>query len=372
MQGPGVMRGMFAVIVALGASADPTAQSGHGAAPNEAARLVAIVDAVAAGGAAGGDAWLLWTGHFLRGAEGKVYVPFTVSIAEAPREFGDAGLYVRVARRGAGAGGAPGAGATIVGFQPGQIPVSVPERQFVPEGVPTPGENAAALALLDRSRQQASRHSFEQYERITARDLRGASLQRAFLVEPGEYDVYVAIRERGRDAAGPKWAVLKRAITVPAFPPGRLAASSVIIADRIDALPHALNAAEQKRRPYALGSAEIVPAADNTLGADETLTIAFLIYNPGLDAAGRPRIAVDYRFHRAASFDATPFTETQPQQLDSTTLPAALDLTRERQLAVTQAVPLITFTPGTYRLEIGVQDQITSERLTLQLEFSVR
>jgi hypothetical protein len=372
MRDPVVMRAVFAVIVALVASASPTAQSGGPVAPNEAAGLVAIVDAVAAGGAAGGDAWLQWTGHFLRGAEGKVYVPFTVSIAEAPREFGDAGLYVRVSRRGAGPGGSPGTGATIVGFQPGQIPVSVPERQFVPEGVPTPGENAAALALLDRSRQQGPRHPFEQYERIAARDLRGAPLQRAFLVEPGEYDVYVAIRERARDAGAPKWAVLKRALTVPAFPVGRLSTSSVIIADRIDALPSALTAADQKRRPYALGSAEIVPGADNTLGADETLTVAFLIYNPGLDAAGRPRITVDYRFHRAASFDETPFTETQPQQLDATTLPSTLDVKRERQLAVTQSVPLITFTRGAYRLEIAIQDQISSERVTLQLEFNVK
>jgi hypothetical protein len=365
-------RGMLAVITLMMASASPTAQSVGRVPPGEASALVAIVDAVAAGGAAGGDAWLQWTGHFLRGADSKVYVPFTVSIAEAPREFGDAGLYLRVARRGAGPGNSTGSGDTIVGFQPGQVPVSVPERQFVPEGVPTPGENAAALALLDRSRQQSPHHAFEQYERIAGRDLRGASLQRAFLVEPGEYDVYVAIRERARDGAAPKWAVLKRALTVPSFPVGRLSASSVIVADRIDALPRTLDAADQKRRPYALGRAEIVPAADSTFGADETLTVAFLIYNPGLDAGGRPRITVEYRFHRSASFDEVPFTATQPQLLDATTLPSTLDLRRDRQIAVTQAVPLVTFTPGAYRLEIAVQDQIASEHLTLQLEFRVK
>jgi hypothetical protein len=378
------MRGSRAVgwtlggVVIVAASAVATAQKDARVAPNEASALAAVVDAVAAGGAPGGDAWLQWTGHFLRSGDGNVYVPFTLSIAEAPREFGDVNLYVRVARRGAGPGTGQSKGTDIVGFQPGQIPVSVPERQFVPEGVPTPGENAAALALLDRQRAQTGKHPFERYEPIAAKELRGASIQRAFLVPPGDYDVYVAIRERAGAApfdvaqGRPKWAVLKRALTVPAFPAGRLSASSVILADRIDAMPAPLTGGDQQRRPYALGAAEIVPAADSTLSSDETLTVAFLVYNPGLDAGGRPRITVDYRFFRAASFDPTPFVETQPQQLDSTTLPATLDLKRERQLAVTQSVPLITFTPGAYRLEIVIQDQISSERLTLPLEFRIK
>jgi hypothetical protein len=377
MRGPRAVRWTLSgVVVMVTASAAALAQRDAHVAPSEATALAAVVDAVAAGGAAGGDAWLQWTGHFLRSADGKVYVPFTLSIAEAPREFGDVNLYVRVARRGAGPGTGPGKGTEIVGYHPGQVPVSVPERQFVPEGVPTPGESSAALALLDRQRsQQTGNHPFERYEMVAAKDLRGASIQRAFQVAPGDYDVYVAIRERITGSAGhaqPKWAVLKRALIVPAFPSGRLAASSVILADRIDEIAAPLTGADQQRRPYALGAADIVPAADSTLSSDEALTVAFLIYNPGLDAAGRPRITVEYRFFRAASFDPTPFTETQPQQLDSTTLPATLDLKKERQLAVTQSVPLITFTPGAYRLEIAVQDQISSERLTLPLEFRIR
>ena len=65
-------------------------------------------------------------------------------------------------------------------------------------------------------------------------------ITRGFAVPPGDYDVYVALRERGADplASEPrlKAAVLKQPLSVPDFWAGELATSSVMLADRIEPL----------------------------------------------------------------------------------------------------------------------------------------
>ena len=63
-------------------------------------------------------------------------------------------------------------------------------------------------------------------------------ITRGFAVAPGDYDVYVALRERSADPLDAdrrlKGAVLKQPLTVPDFWTGELATSTVMLADRID------------------------------------------------------------------------------------------------------------------------------------------
>ncbi len=116
---------------------------------DEAERLSNMTDAIADGALTGGDAWLKWSHHRLRGEDGKVYVPFSVVIDEAPGAFQSLSLYVRVANRGedSSAGRTRMRRTRQVGFYSGQVPVNVPERNFVPQGVPTAAENALMLRL---------------------------------------------------------------------------------------------------------------------------------------------------------------------------------------------------------------------------------
>ena len=92
-----------------------------------------MVDVVADGQPAGGDAWLKLSHHLLRGDRGRVYVPFTVTIDEAPGRFRSVSLYVRLANLGedASAGKKRAARQRIIGFEPGNLPVFVPERAHV-------------------------------------------------------------------------------------------------------------------------------------------------------------------------------------------------------------------------------------------------
>lgn len=346
----------------------------------EAQVLIGLVDAVVRGQPPGGDAWLRWTGHFLRAPDGRTYVPFTVTLYEAPRDaFRSVALYIRVTERGdtlARAERIKQMGG--VGFRSGEVPVNVPERQFAPPGAPTPGEASAALRLHEES-QKAQRppYVFEDVHFLEVEPPRSDGLRafrRALLVPPGEYDLYVAVRERERSVGRgetPRAAVHKQPLIVPDLARPGLALSSLIVTERVEVLPRPLSPDEQVRRPYALGTAELLPVLDVRRPADGELALAFLIYGFSVDPNGKPALRVEYRFFEPLGVTERLFIETTPQEFTAATLPSEFDGRRERQLAVTQAVPLKVFPPGPYRLEVTVTDRLASATARGELRFSV-
>ena len=127
-------------------------------------------------------------------------------------------------------------------------------------------------------------------------------ITRGFAVPPGDYDVYVALRERRADplASEPrlKAAVLKQPLSVPDFWAGELATSSVMLADRIDPLLQAPAADDALERPYVIGQSEIHPAAGSAFAKTRELIVVFLIYNAMVSADRNFDIQVDYHLFR--------------------------------------------------------------------------
>lgn len=339
----------------------------------EVSELSKLVDAVAAGQLPGGDAWLRWQNHFLRAPDGKTYVPFGISIEEAPEGFESVAVYVRVTPRGVRPTSEPKQTGDFTGMAPGQIPVSVPERQFS-RGAPVAGENSAALAAMERALRSLRTHTFEDvhfvnFGRVPVGEAR--VVHRALAVPAGEYDIFVSIRERRsatRRGAAPKWAVIRRALDVPDFSKPELSVSSIIVADRLDQLRAPLNAKEQTERPYALGGIEIVPAPDTNFTRDEQLTVVFFVHNPSIDAGGKADVTVDYRFFQLAIPEKF-FRQTAPQVFNAAT-GSSLD-PKAHQIPVDAIVPLAPFPPGPYRLDITVRDRLAGSAVTRQLVFTV-
>ena len=96
-------------------------------------------------------------------------------------------------------------------------------------------------------------------------------ITRGFAVTPGDYDVYVAVRERSADPFGSgghlKAAVIKQPLTVPDFWTGGLTTSTVMLADRIDDVVAPVTGDEVLERPYVIGTQEIHRTADSDSGA---------------------------------------------------------------------------------------------------------
>lgn len=336
----------------------------------EVGELKKLVDAVAAGQLPGGDAWLKWQNHFLRAPDGKTYVPFAVTIEDAPGGFESVAMYVRVSpRRGPASGGTK----TTGDFESAAAAVSAPERQFS-RGAPPAGEASAVVAAMEQSLRPVHSHTFEDVHFVSFGRMPASQprvVRRALAVPPGSYDVFVSVRERDtavKRGAVPKWAVIKRSLDVPDFSKPDLSISSVIIADRLDQLPAPLKTSEQSERPYALGGIEIVPAPDANFTRDEQLTIVFFVHNPALDASGHADVTIEYKFFQL-SIPEKFFRQTAPQIFTMTT--GAAQDPKTRQIPVDAILPLNLFPPGPYRLEIAVKDRLAGTSVARQLVFTV-
>jgi hypothetical protein len=217
-------------------------------------------------------------------------------------------------------------------------------------------------------------------------------ISRGFSVPPGEYDVYVVMRERvdpGGAKTRPKAAVLRQALSVPDFRTGELTTSSVIVADRLDVLAEPLPADQLAERPYAIGRNEITPAADREFRRDEELIVVFLVYNPMVTAERQFDVRVEYHFYRKAG-DARPgqagaapgahppprageyyFNRTDPQRFNPALMGAALNLESGEPIMAGQVVPLAGFEVGEYRLDVQVVDLLSGKSVSRDVVFTV-
>src|SRR5436309_7938617 len=328
----------------------------------ETQNLVKVADDVAAGQQAPDDLSITWAREDVLKAQGnKEYVPFTVSIDPSKVSGGKLAFYWRVVAKSGGA---------------------------TATEVATTGQKKDDKK--DKDKDKDKKKSDYAYEDASFVDSTGAApmrISRSFTVPAGEYDVFVVAKEPAPDKAPknappPKMPVLKRAISVPDYWNGELNTSSVIIAQRIDPLPAPLTDQQRADRPYALGSMEIIPAPDTKLSKKSELSTFMMIYNPKADSANNPDVLVEYNFCQAAAgSEPKPgeackagekfFNKTNPQNLNAQTLPPEFDLAAGHQLQSGQAVPLVSFPEGEYRLEVKITDKIANKSLTRDVRFSV-
>ena len=312
--------------------------------------LVSLADA-AMSGRASSDFSIQWRNDFLK-AQNGTFVPFTLTVDRSTLTAASLLMYVRAARRDAAA---PARGMPI--RYPFDIifPVDLPAPQNVPTSQPI---------------------------RIT----------RGFAVPAGDYDVYVALRERAEDPLGAETrlraAVLKQPLTVPDFWAGDLMTSTVILADRIDALPASIAGDEVLERPYVIGQNEIHPAAGTDFRKNRELIVVFLIYNPAVTAEKNFDIQVDYHLFRkvpaGTAGEAAPaagqpaarageryVTRTNPQRFTPPVMGAHFDPAAGQPMLAGQGILLSSFQDGEYRLGITVTDMVSRKTVSRDVTFTV-
>jgi hypothetical protein len=310
---------------------------------SEGEALLNLADAAMKARAAS-DFSIAWSNDFFKAQTGT-FVPFTVTIDRSAMTAAEALMYVRAARREA-------------------LPAAAPVRY--------PFDIIFPVALSGPPGQPL---------RIT----------RGFAVAPGNYDVYVAVRERAADPRTTdrrlKGAVLKQPLTVPDFWTGELATSTVMLADRIDRIPAPVVGDEVLERPYAIGSNEVHRASGITFRQDRELIVVFLIYNPAVSADRSFDIEVDYHLFRknaegqnvapGADGDHPPaqpgesyVTRTLPQHFKPAAMGFDFDPVSGPILAG-QGILLSSFQTGDYRLGITVTDRMSHKSLSRDVTFKV-
>jgi hypothetical protein len=346
-------RAVVAVALLMCAVAAPHAASMRAASPaqdqldetrrREGEALLDLTDEAMAGRAAS-DFAIAWSNDFFKAQTGT-FVPFTVTIDRSALTAADALMYVRATRRNA----LPAPGPVRYPFD-----IVFPVALSAPPGQPL---------------------------RIT----------RGFAVAPGDYDVYVALRERAADPGAAarrlKSAVLKQPLTVPDFWTRALATSTVMLADRIDRISAPVDGDDLLERPYVIGTNEVHRSFGQTFRQDRELIVVFLIYNPAVLPDKRFDIEVDYHLFRknaqapntapAGEGDHPPLqpgesyvTHTAPQRFTPAMMSPDFDPTSGPILAG-QGILLSSFQAGEYRLGITVTDLTSRTSLSRDVTFTV-
>ena len=303
--------------------------------------LVQMVDAVASGKQpAPADIPLRWEGnHFLRGGDGATYIPFTI-VADASKLTAPAtALYVRVVNKGAAAAPAPAADNNNR------------NRNQAPAAVTYPWDNVNFIEVQGDGR-----------------------VSRAIALKPGEYEVFVTMKERSpleppRNAPPAKVGMLRRDLTVPDFGGMDITTSSVLLGS-VEQIATPLTPEQQQENPYTFGNMKVVPSVDAKLKKTGELQVLFWVYGTQANA-GKPDVQIDYNFHQKTAEGEKYFNKTAPQVLNASTLPPQFDVAAGHQLPGSLVVPLGSFPVGDYRLEIKVTDKISGKMFTQNVNFTV-
>ena len=285
---------------------------------------------------------------FLKGVEGSIYTPFTLTIDPSLVTKSEIAMYLFVKPQPTAPAAADAAAAGG-----GDTPDAAPDDPFA-------DATYEDLFFVDVS------------DSTTDDQLK---IHRAFQAPAGVYDVYIVVRDSAgedgeeADLAESMVMVHKQPVEVPDFWNGELQTSSIIVTRAMDLIDEPLSAEDQRVNPYTIGTTQIVPKRDGDFKKEDNLSLLFYVYNPQLTADQNPDVTVQFDFHRVSPAGESFFNRTNPQQFNSQTWPPGVPVTGG--LPSGQAVPLGSFPEGDFRLEIKITDNSAGQTLTHDVNFSV-
>jgi len=312
----------------------------------EQADIEALSSAVdfAAVGKTATDVSLKWEmHHFMRNPDGATVFPFVVQVDKATLPANEAAVYIRIMDK-----------AQIAALAAMAAPTDDKDKDKAKTAAAPPNYAWQNIYFID----------------VPA----DGKIARAIAVPPGEYELFVAVKEKAKDEKSktpPKIGVLQKTLMVPDFNTG-LATSEVIVSRTIEQLTQPLPADKAAENPYTFGPLKITPVMDGKFQKNGELNIVFWIYNAGLSAAtNKPDVQVEYSFNQKTAEGEKYFNKTAPTMLNAQTLPPEFDFAKGHQLTEVQSVPLSSFPAGDYRLEIKVTDKTNDKTVTQNVNFNV-
>ncbi len=149
------------------------------------------------------------------------------------------------------------------------------------------------------------------------------------------------------------------ALDVPHFDEDKLGSSSLIIADRIEALPTTSIGGGM----FAIGDVKVRPRVGNTFTKDEKMGIYLQVYNFGPDEkTQKPSGSIEYEIDKAGTNEkVTDFSE----ELSTIRNASASQVTIEKLL------PLSSLPAGTYTLKVKAIDKNRNQTVMQQANFTI-
>jgi GWxTD domain-containing protein len=228
------------------------------------------------------------------------------------------------------------------------------------------GLHSAALELYGRITDPGGR-VVQTLEDVISRDfpesLFASSLdlssiyQKSVPLRSGLYRLDLVIKDTVSGNIG----TLGTALRVPRFEEGKLDASSLILADRIEPVASAQIGTGQ----FVLGAYKVRPRLSQEFSSSDSLGIYLQLYNLKLDeATHKTKVSVAYRITEAQ-------TKERKEVWRSVETVDHLHQGGE-QLTIERLIPASSLAPGRYAIEVTAIDLLTNETVIRTAEFTVR
>jgi GWxTD domain-containing protein len=224
------------------------------------------------------------------------------------------------------------------------------------------GVQSATLNLYARITTVSGR-VVQTFEEAIARDVptalfqealeQSSIFQKAVPLRPGLYKLDVVVKDVESGNVG----VIGTALRVPRFEDERLAASTLILADQIEPAP----SGRIGLGAFVFGSYKVRPRLSGEFSAAESLGLFLQVYNLEFDEAFRKSsVLVTYRLLKG-----------QQQIWMATETSDSIRQTGE-QVTLNRLVPLSSFAPGRYSLEVTVRDRVSGQSISRNAEFTLK
>ena len=181
---------------------------------------------------------------------------------------------------------------------------------------------------------------------------RSSVYQKAFFLAPGSYRLNVV----AKDVIGGNINNFELALRVPQFERGKLAASSIVLADLIEKAPSRAVGSGQ----FVMGAWKVRPRISRSFQRGESMGIYFQVYEM---AGSRPNGTLEYQVIQNGA--NVPVLEIKEEM-------SAVPNASAQQVTVEKLFPLAGLEPGEYTLKIVITDRNRNQALTPTATFSVR
>jgi GWxTD domain-containing protein len=243
-----------------------------------------------------------------------------------------------------------------------QVPITlqIPNREMVYRD--NKGVQSATLNLYARISTPSGR-VVQTFEEVISRDVpeslfektlqQSSIFQKAVPLGPGLYRLDVVVKDLQSGNVG----VIGTALRVPRFENETLAASTLVIADQIEAVP----TGRVGLGPFVFGSYKVRPRLSREFSVAENLGLFLQVYNLQSDEA----------IHKSSVYVTYRLQKDEREIWMTTESSDSIHQTGE-QVTVSRLIPLSGFAPGRYTLEVVVRDRVSGQSITRQAEFVLK
>jgi hypothetical protein len=184
--------------------------------------------------------------------------------------------------------------------------------------------------------------------------------QKLISLPPGNFRIDVV----ARDVTSGKTGIVKQSFVVPRFQEGKLATSSIVLAQRIEPASNRVAAGQ-----FYVGRFKVIPNVASSYRAHQGVPVFLHVYDTQLDQMSlKPTIDIDWVVMQNGKevkrlSDQYPKDEVGQQNL-------IFDLVGS-QLVVARGIPTEGMAPGSYKLQVRITDRVAQKTITPEVEFTI-